>query len=144
MSQRTTITAVTDILGNFYVSGTSPSVQPFIDTATLLMDRVITCATAKGVTITDAEAERIEAYLAAHFFGHAQQFFTSKSTVSASGSFQGQTAMRLDASQYGQTAQMLDPSGCLTAITNKARAGILWLGKTSEDQISAEDRGYTQ
>ncbi len=143
MTQRTTLTVVTDILGNLYVSGASPSVQPFIDTATLLVDRVIVCATGKGVTITDAEAERIEAYLAAHFFGHAQQFFTSKSTVSASGSFQGQTAMRLDASQYGQTAQMLDPSGCLTAITNKSRAGMTWLGKVGNEQLTAEERGYT-
>lgn len=143
MSQRTTITAVTDILGNLYVSGASPSVQPFIDTATLLVDRVIACAVTKGVTITTAEAERIEAYLAAHFFGHAQQFFTSKSTVSASGSFQGQYAMSLDASQYGQTAKMLDPSGCLNALSKGNRASMTWLGKVGNEQLTAEDRGYT-
>jgi hypothetical protein len=142
MTQRTTLTAVTDILGNLYVSGASPSVQPFINTATLLVDRVVACALTKGVTITTEEAEQIEAYLAAHFFGHAQQFFTSKSTVSASGSFQGQFAMSLDASQYGQTAKMLDPSGCLAALSKGARAGMTWLGKTGENQIAAVDRGY--
>lgn len=144
MAQRTDLPTVQSILGNFYRDGVSPSLQPFINTATLLVDRVVACAADKGFVLTTEEQAQIEAYLAAHFFGHAQQFFTSKSTVSASGSFQGQFAMSLDASQYGQTAKMLDPSGCLAALSKGNRASMTWLGKPSNDQLTAEERGYTR
>jgi hypothetical protein len=139
MTIRTTSSAVEGILLANY-DGTS-SLTPAMETATLLVDRVITCATRKGVTISDAEAEMLERYLAAHFYGHGDQFYTSKSTSGASGSFQGQFTEGLKSSHYGQSAMAMDPSGCLRALTTGARASATWLGKPKSSQLSAEDRG---
>lgn len=141
---RTTATLVATVLGDNYVDGFSPDLQAFIDTATLIVTRVLTCAAAKGYTITTDEAEMIERYLAAHYFGHADQFITSKSTNGASGSFQGQTGMGIESSLYGQTAIQLDPSGCLNALTKRQTASATWLGRPSNAQSSAFDRGWTQ
>lgn len=139
MAIRTTSSAVEGILLRNY-DGES-SLTPAMQTATILIDRVITCATRKGVTISDEEAEILERYLAAHYYGHGDQFYSSKSTSGASGSFQGQTGMGLEASQYGQTALALDPSGCLRAINKGATVGMVWLGKPKSSQLSAEVRG---
>ena len=140
---RTTTTLVAEILGGHYVSGSSPSLQPFIDSATLVISRVITCATTKGITISTDEAEMIERYLAAHYFSFADQLYQSKATNGASGSFQGQTGKGIESSQYGMAALQIDPSGCLAAIAKGARASVTWGGKPSNTQLSAYERGYT-
>lgn len=141
---RTSTANVALILGPHYVSGSSPDLQAFIDTATLIIDRVVTCATAKGVTISSDEAEMIERYLAAHYFTHADQLYQSKSTNGASGSFQGQTGKGIESSQYGMTALQIDPSGCLNAITKAQRVSFFWAGKPTSTQETAYERGYTE
>lgn len=141
---RTSTANVALVLGGHYVSGSSPDLQAFIDTATLIITRVNTCATAKGITLSTDELEMMERYLAAHYFSHADQIFQSKSTNGASGSFQGQTGKGIESSQYGMTALQLDPSGCLAAITKGARASITWGGKPSSEQLSAYEMGYTR
>lgn len=135
---RTNANAVRDLLGNQYDG--SSSLIPFIDTASVIVTRVVACATKKSVTLSTEEQELIERYLAAHFYGNKDQFYSSKSTAGASASFMGQTGMRLDGSNYGQTAQTLDPSGCLAALSKGAKASIMWLGKNKLDRIDAEDR----
>lgn len=140
---RTSTANVALVLGGHYVSGNSPDLQAFIDTATLIITRVITCATAKGITITSEEAEMMERYLAAHFFSFADQIYTSKATNGASGSFQGQTGKGVESSQYGMAALSIDPSGCLNAIMNRNKASVTWGGKPTNAQLSAYERGYT-
>lgn len=140
MAIRTSQAKVADILGSNY-NGTSP-LKPFILTANLLTDWLVTCA-GTG-TLSDAELAQIEAYLAAHFYGHQDQFFASKSTGGASGSFQGQTAMILSSSYYGQTALLLDHSGCLAkrnleALEGKRTADIQWLGSTGDESRAYDD-----
>jgi len=138
MARTTPSNVISILLGNYDGSSDLTGV---IDTAALMVDRVLACALRKSVVITDQEAEMIERYLAAHYYGHSDQFFQSKATMSASGSFQGQTGKGLDGSQYGQTAQSLDPSGCLSALSKNNRATMAWLGKPTNAQISARDRG---
>jgi len=124
------------------LSGDNPDLDPFIETASSIVDDVVECATAKGKTLTAAKLELIERWLAAHFYAVSDKPYTSRSTVDASGSFAGQTAMYFESTLYGQHAMRLDPSGCLDAIGGKERkrAGGSWLGKNPSSQIDYEDR----
>lgn len=146
MPQRTTSADVQAILvTNKQYDGTT-DLQPFIDTAVVLTDWLETNDT--GGTLSETALERIEAYLAAHFYGHADQFFTSKSTGRASGSFQGQTQMVLMSTYYGQTACLLDTTGLLAQRSKDAErgspvdygVGIEWVGKPVSEQIDYIDR----
>lgn len=136
---RTNSTDVQAILGDNYDG--AKALSTFIRTANILTDRVSTCATSRGITMTSEELQEIECYLAAHFYGHHDQMYQSRSTGKASGSFQGQTGMALDATKYGQTAKMLDHSGCLATLEKgKATARMDWLGKPPSDQVDYVDR----
>ena len=114
----------------------------FIQAANVLTSRVVNCASAKGVPLTAEEARVLETLLAAHFYAHRDQLYTSKSTMDASASFQGQFGMGLKSTQYGQTALSLDPSGCLSAIDARigVRPTLTWLGKAPSEQIDYVDR----
>lgn len=138
MAQRTTTTAVQTVLGGDWDGSTS--VQFAIDTATIIVDRVNTCATNKDITLTTGELELIERWLAAHFYAQSDKPYTNKSTAGASASFAGRTDMGLDSTLYGQTAQQVDYSGCLANINKRQQAGGFWLGKNPTDQTAYEDR----
>ena len=142
---RTTSNSVKNILGANY-DGTTP-LHPFVITASSLVNKVA----GKDLTgvLSSDDLELIERWLAAHFYGHADQFYQQRSTGRASGGFQGQTAMVFNSTQYGQTALALDVTGELARIqqqatTGKQKAGILWGGtrmtndnsERSEDQLS--------
>ena len=130
---RTTSGNVQGILSSHY-DGTAV-LTPFIDTANSLVSRVATADTL--VTLSAVDLELIERWLAAHFYAHADQLMTSKSTGGASGSFQGQTGMVLESTQYGQTAMLLDSTGYLSRLSNETKTGtkqkaqLFWLGKTA-------------
>ena len=126
----TNATAVQGILLGNYTPGADLS--GFIEIAANMVTQMLDCATGKGVTISATTAELIERNLAAHYYGHGDQFFQSKSTKGASGSFQGQTGKGLEGSQYGQTAMMLDPSGCLSAMNKGGRIQMQWLGRNTQ------------
>ncbi|MFA5056510.1 MAG: hypothetical protein WC485_00215 [Opitutaceae bacterium] len=135
---RTDTTAVQGILLDHY-DGES-SLTPFIDTATLVVDKI--AANDSGSELTAADLEMIERYLAAHFYAHADQLLQSKSTGGASGQFQGRTDMGYDGTLYGQTAKRMDVTGYLARIDMPMRpkAGAAWLGKVPSQQIDYEDR----
>lgn len=142
---RTSAGAVKSILMDDFgpkLDGLVPSLTPFIETANALISRVITCAGRKDITISTTEAELLERWMAAHFYVMSDQNYTSKSTASASASFQGQTGKRFEASKYGQTAMTIDPSGCLEAINMGVNrtASAKWLGKTDTEKLDYEDR----
>jgi hypothetical protein len=143
VAQRTTIAKVQALLGDDYgvkEDGTSPDLQPFIDTATVITDRVDACATKKRIDLTDAELELIERWVAAHLYTAQDKPYSSRSTAGASGQFQGQTAMGYDSTRYGQEAQRIDYSGCLRNIDKQQRAGMAWLGKPLSSQIPYRNR----
>ena len=127
----TTEAAVIAILGDNY--GLSNNLTGHMVTAASLA-AVVAEKDTDGV-MSSTTLERIEAYLAAHFYAHADQLYTSKSTDGASGSFQGQFGMVLMSTQYGQTACLLDETGYLAQKSKDAEMGarkktdLIWLGK---------------
>jgi hypothetical protein len=142
---RTTAVLVKALLapGKDYDLRSEPSLDPFIDTAALLVDDIVECATARGVVLTDARLELIERWMAAHFYKQSDQAETSRSTGGASASFQGQTGLYLDGTKYGQTAKLLDTSGCLATIagaTGRQSARGFWAGKPPSTQTDYIDR----
>ena len=127
MSQRTSIAVVKELLDRNYHWKTQPNLQPHIDTATLLVDRMISCATEKGFTHTAAELEMIERWLAAYSYCKMDPLFASKSTQGASGSHVSSQSLQAEQERYKRGAIELDDSGCLNAQLNRnvARGRVL-------------------
>lgn len=114
-------------------------IAPFIDTATAVVDYVE--SEDDNDVLTDALLREIEKYLAAHFYEHLDQAYTSKSTDGASAAFQGQFGMGLDSSKWGQTAKRLDVTGTLAAMDRtKHKITVEWLGKPVSEQTAYTDR----
>lgn len=135
MARRTTAPLVQGILdaGGDY-NGTS-DLTPYCDTATVIVDRVATCATSKGITLTSTELELIERWLAAHCYVQSDQTYAEKTTQRAKGVMHGQTGMYLENSKYGQQAMLIDYSGCLYNVCKQQRPAAFWLGKPPSSQI---------
>lgn len=136
----TTAAAVKDTLQLDYDCISNPSLNTYIQTAAAIIARVVECATRKGITISSTEQELLQRWLTAHLYVMSDQNYKARSTLRASGQFQGDTGMYLEASKYGQTAVLLDPSGCLNAIGTRARASIFWGGKRPSEQVDIDDR----
>lgn len=134
----TTTIAVQSILVNDYDGETD--LNPFIETAAAIVARTITCATAKGITLSSAEKELLERWLAAWAYCMSDKTYTSRSTLSASGSFSGQYGMGLEHNPYGQMALRVDPSGCLNSLDKRRVARGFWLGKRTQDQLTYDER----
>jgi hypothetical protein len=143
---RTTTDAVEALLlpGGDYepapLIGDPVDLQPFVDTASAIVDQVVVCATAKGVSLSTTTQELIERWLAAHAYVQSDQTFSQRKTLDASGMHHGQTGMRLENSKYGQMATTLDYSGCLSAMSKQARKRVRWGGKAPSEQIPYSDR----
>lgn len=137
---RTTSERVRDVLDAGGDYDPTKKLTPYIDSATLVIDRMIVCAISKGVSISDAEAEICERWLSACMYALSDKPYGSRSNLSASGQFHGQTGMGWDANLYGQNAMRLDPSGCLFAFNNRAKARGAWLGKTESEALDYTDR----
>ncbi len=138
MSVRTTERVVKAILGGHYDGATG--LQPFIDTATILVDRI--AAADSTSSMTTASLELVERYLTAHFYAHADPITQSRSTGRVSGQFQGRTDMGFDATLYGQTAKRLDATGTLSNmdLPLSPKAKCIWLGKVRDDQLDEDER----
>lgn len=136
---RTTAKAVKDVLlaGRDYDTERNPTLLPYIDAASSIMDDVAACYVRKGLTLSDAKAEIVERWLSAHCYQASDQGYTSRSTEGASGNFMGQTAMYLEGTKYGQMALSLETQGCLAAVASgkqNARARAYWLGKANRTE----------
>lgn len=140
MAVRTTEKLVQGILERNYDLVNAPSLTPFIETATVLVDRVSLADTRSQMNA--ASLELVERYLAAHFYCHADMIAQSRSTGGASGNMQGQTGMGFDATLYGQTAKRLDATGLLVNLDQPLRpkATSAWLGKIRDDQLDEDER----
>jgi hypothetical protein len=139
---RTDAAAVKRVLMKDYDTRNEYSLQTFIDTASAIVDRVNTCATSKGYTLSTSELELIERWLAAHCYSMSDQPYFEKQTDKAYARYQGKTGMKLYASKYGQMAMTLDPSGCLESIGAEQRrvASCNWLGSLESEQTDYVDR----
>jgi len=141
MAIRTTSSNVKGILGSHYDSQGGPDLDPFIATATVIVDLVASNATDRMLTIASAHLEIIERWLSAHFYALSDPLYSSRSTDGASGSFQGQTGMGLDSTTYGQTAKRLDTTGFLAGMDSTAGVPRMeWLGKTQNEALTWQER----
>lgn len=138
MAQRVSDGDVISILGGNYDS--SVELGPFIETATTLVDDLDSEDT--GNLLNTQQLRRIEAYLAAHFYGHADQFAMAEKAGRASIDYQGKTdGFGLDGTFYGQTAMMIDKTGYLRRLSGGVqRATATWLGKRKSQQTDYVDR----
>lgn len=100
--------------------------------ASLLIDRVETCAIDRKKTLTDEELLELEILVAAHFYALRVPQKQSKGTQSSSASYK--------LGDYLQSAYALDPSGCLRSVIEAKRAGAVWLGKKRSEQTAYVDR----
>lgn len=140
MAQRTSLDAVEAILGPNMAEGTD--LQPFIDTATAIVDGVEECADGG---LSETKLELIERWLSAHCYAQMDQTKASKGTEGASASYHGQTGMFLRGTKYGQMALTLDSTGCLSSLTDpdtntRVTAGGFWAGRKPSDQTDYDDR----
>ena len=106
--------------------------MPFIQPATVIVDRVKTCATDRGYTLTKAELTQIEVWLSAHFYLHRDPQYRERHTEKAGGAF--------ETLNYLEMAKSIDPSGCLAAQMERNRAGGFWLGKPKSQQTDYLNR----
>lgn len=140
MSVRTNEDAVKGILNDDYGpkrDGTLPDLTPYIASASAVVTRVAACAVDRGVTLSSAEKELIERWLAAHLYTKSDPTYSSRSTAGASGSFVRNSECP---EPYKDGALSVDPSGCLNALLNNRRASIFWVGKTEDEAIPVDER----
>jgi hypothetical protein len=137
---RTTADEVKAVLLGDYDTGNSPDLTPYIDAANLIVGRVITCAGLKGVTYSTAQLTTLETWLAAWAYCQSDKTYLEKKTADAGAKYQATVGKGFESNNYGQTALMLDYSGCLAAMSNKARASVTWMGKTPLEKIPFYDR----
>jgi hypothetical protein len=143
MAVRTKELDVKDLLGDNYGAkrdGTFPALKGFVLTANSVVNQVLVCAARKSIAVSSADQELMERLLAAHMYMMSDKAYQSRSTAGRSGSFQGQTGMRLESTDYGQSAMVMDPSGCLENINKRQKAGGAWLGKTNAEALTYDQR----
>lgn len=106
------------------------SLDPFIEIAN---DLVTECC-GDVVAYTAARLERIERWLAAHFYAVRDMRVESEKAGPVSEKKQSAVDLGFDTSHYGQTAMRLDTNGGLAALNQRAKkgvtdhVGITWLG----------------
>jgi len=138
---RTTEAAVKLVLGGNYDSAAAPSLVPFIDVATDVVDAVSAYATAEGSALSGTRLELIERWLTAHYYQISDPGYSSRSTGGTSGTFHGQTGKGYDATMYGQQAKLLDTSGYLAGLdAGQPSADCEWLGTTDADSQTWDER----
>lgn len=141
MVVRTTPAKVQSVLDSNYDGKTSLVAK--IEAASLLVNKVVACMVARGLPAHDSTTlEMLERYITAHLYLFHDKGMQSESKGKASGSFQGQTGLGLQSTDYGQFALTLDDSGCLMQIDlgKKPRASLYWLGKPKSSQVDYVNR----
>lgn len=109
----------------------------FIQSATVIIDRMISCASDKGFTHTAQELIEIETWLAAHFYSVFDAQYVSESAKDRSASY--------DHKQWFHQALMIDASGCLKALLGPEGKGAVtasldWAGLNPSDQNAWYER----
>lgn len=140
MATRTDSDLVKGVLCMDYDTKRLPDLQPFIDTASSIVDDLATMCSNEGNPLSSSKLELIERWLSAHAYCCNDQPYAQRRTGQASGLFQGQTGKRLESTKYGQMALTLDPSGNLDTLNNNNRIKFSWLGKSEQDQLTYSDR----
>lgn len=150
MAYRTTTALVREVLGDNYGAAvdscggcaTGPSLTPYIATASALVDQMVTCAAAKGITYSETKLELIERWLAGHCYLQMDPAYSQLKTSRSAGKFTGETGKGLESSRYGDMALSLDHSGCLMGILKGARASAFWAGTAERTRRTYQERNF--
>jgi len=118
--------------------------QPFIDAASILVDKMVASTDTDYNETTDAaQLEMIERWLSAHFYAIAVPRVASEKAAVVAQSNQYKLGLNLAVTMYGQQAMMIDDSQYL-ANKNKAavdgsrtKVGVIWAG--DEDQSGVHE-----
>ena len=140
---RTTDDEVIGVLQRDYDTLNAPPLDQYVRAAGKIVDRVAACAAVKSQPFGNLDSEQLailETWLSAHLYVQSDQNLSSKSTLGASGQFQGQTAKRLESSKYGQTCIGIDTSGCILNIFERTVASLDWVGSTVSEQTDYWNR----
>jgi hypothetical protein len=128
---RTNLVAVQAVLGNdwnpdYEGGATNPTIQPYIDTATAMIDTVVIKAanqnytfpgaTPLGDSMTSVNLELMERWLAAHCYMVMQEQYQNRRGEGGGAGFIGKFGEALEQTFYGQMALASDPSGVLWQI----------------------------
>ena len=138
---RTTATAVKAILGANYGSfdggATEPDPTPYMETASAVVDDLVTYAALRltPTTFTSARKELIERWLSAFFYCEMDPLYISSGQGGANGAFQrGPQALGFEKNDYGSAACKLDPTGTLRALGLRQVASGFSMGTAYKDQ----------
>jgi hypothetical protein len=137
---RTTSQSVKAVLKRDYDSRRKPSLDPSIEWANIIVNRIVRCAARKNLIVDPSELEIIERWLAAHEYMSSDQGYKANTTNRASATYQGETKMYIEGTKYGQNALLLDDTGCLAQIASRMTAEIGWMGKTPSEEIPYDQR----
>lgn len=124
---RTTLAKVQKIIQ--YDTTNVPDPQQQIDDASLMVTTVI------GTALSDAQAEMVERYLAAHLIAVADPRIQSEQVRAIQASYQYRLSDGLGITHYGSTAMTLDTSGKLARWNKGVLSGatgsfdLMWGGK---------------
>lgn len=117
-----------ELVGGIIEVDDSISLEPFIATATSLVDRIATPS-----ELSASDLELVERWLSAHFYAMRDPRPTSEKAGPVAEDYQSAVALGLNASHYGQQAMLLDTSGTLRRLSRGiSKAKVTWLGTTSE------------
>ncbi len=134
MSVRTTVGAVRKCLAADYDAVRNPDLALDVRSASYVVDDVAALAAEDGVAFGAARAADCETWLACWFYTARDPMYSSRSTLSASGSFlRGKD-------EYLERAKALDPTGTLESFLRGAVARIAWGGKAPSEQVDYVDR----
>jgi len=125
---RTTELAVQNILGTNYDGSTD--VDPFIATATNIVDRLSALDTESVLSATTLEL--IERWLSAHFYTVMDPLKKSEGRGKSNASYNDRS--------YLDMAKMLDSSGNLGNLMSGKSISVKWLGLVPSEQTDYEDR----
>lgn len=125
MALRTTETKLRAVITTY----DNVDVYPYLNTASVVVDGIVDCATDLDITVSDELLAEIETYLAAHFYALRYPQYQDKKAGRARGKLMGETAMGYKSTLWGQMAIELDPTGCLEGAGNLLNG--YWLGKDS-------------
>lgn len=134
MAVRTNSTNVRRCLARDYDQANLPDLTLDVRSASYVIDDVVAQAAEDGVTFASARALDCETWLACWFYTARDPMYSSRSTLSASGSFlRGKD-------EYLERAKALDPTGTLESFLRGNVARLNWGGKTQSEQIDYVDR----
>lgn len=132
---RTNSSLVVDNLKYDYATGATLT-RP-IAMAGFMVDRVVDCATQKGITLSDDLLAEIETQLASHYYTRSDRVYRQKMTDRARGTL---LYNNKNPEPYLANALELDYSGCLNSLINQKRASLMWTGKDEGEQLDYDDR----